>query len=102
MFENLSGRGTLPYGAHTMPTITADAALAVVPFFAPLTIVFCVLLFALARSQTDTVRRVDLLEQKLVAWRPGATAPLMRLHSPLAAVTASKRAIGASKESGQP
>jgi hypothetical protein len=86
-----------------MPTITADAALTVVPFFAPLTIVFCVLLFALARSQTDTVRRVDLLEEKLVAWRPGATTPVLRLQSPLA-VAASKRTVinGASKESGQP
>jgi hypothetical protein len=77
-----------------MPTITADAALAVVPFFAPLTIIFCGLLFALARSQTDIVRRVDLLEQKASVWR---SAKAVRFKSPLAVTTS-----GMPKDSGQP
>ncbi len=72
-----------------MTTITAEAALAVVPFFAPLTIVMCALLFLLARSQTETVRRVELLEQKVESWR-GAKA--VRIRSPLASA----------KETGHP
>jgi hypothetical protein len=77
-----------------MTTITAEAALAVVPFFAPLTIILCALLFLLARSQTETVRRVELLEQKAELWRPNG-ARAVRIRSPLAAA-------GVAKETGHP
>ena len=77
-----------------MTTITAESALAVVPFFAPLTIIMCALLFLLARSQTEMVRRVDLLEQKAALWHSNG-AKAVRLRSPLAAA-------GAAKETGHP
>jgi hypothetical protein len=74
----------------TTKIMSPDAALAVVPFFAPLVIIFCGLSFGLARSQTQMMRRVDLLEQKVNLLRAGAKAP----RSPLAAVQ-----TGSSKES---
>lgn len=59
-----------------MPTITADAALTVVPFFVPLIIVFCGLFYALARGQISVDSRLTLLEAKVDLLRSSAaTAP---------------------------
>lgn len=77
--------------------MTPDAALAVVPFFVPLVIVFCGLFFALARGQTQAIRRIELLEQKVELLRAGAKAPRFLSRSPLAVASA-----GAPKESGSP
>jgi hypothetical protein len=61
---------------RTMPTISADAALAVVPFFVPLIIVVCCLFYALARGQISTHQRLTLLEAKVVMMRSvSATVP---------------------------
>lgn len=65
--------------------MSPEAALAVVPFFAPLVVIFCGLFFGLARGHTQTLRRLDLLEQKMELLRAGAKAPRLFSRSPLAA-----------------
>jgi hypothetical protein len=68
--------------------MTPESALAVVPFFVPLVIVFCGAFFGLARGQTQAVRRLELLEQKVELLRAGAKAPRILVgisRSPLAA-----------------
>lgn len=65
--------------------MSPDSALAVVPFFVPLVIVFCGAFFGLARGQTQVIRRLDLLEQKVELLRAGAKAPRLLSRSPLAA-----------------
>ena len=65
-----------------MPEITGDAALAVVPFFAPLLIVVCFMSYMLSFRLTQHERRLELLEGRLDRHRlVGATAPRI---SPLA------------------
>ena len=86
----------LSYNDHTM---SPEAALAVVPFFAPLVVIFCGLFFGLARGHTQTLRRLDLLEQKVELLRAGAKAPRLLAgtsRSPLAVAT------GVPKESSSP
>jgi hypothetical protein len=76
-----------------MTGISADAALAVVPFFAPLAICVFGLLYALARSQTDTARRLELVEQKVDIIRAtGAKAP--RVHFARSLLTTIKESGG--------
>lgn len=80
--------------------MSPDAALAVVPFFVPLVIVFCGLFFGLARGQSHALRRIELLEQKVELLRAGAKAPRLPTgfsRSPLAVASA-----GAPKETGSP
>ncbi len=66
-----------------MPEITGDAALAVVPFFAPLLIFVCFTTYMLGRGLTQHERRLEVLEGRLDRHRlVGAVAPRI---SPLAA-----------------
>jgi hypothetical protein len=79
--------------------MSPESMIAVVPFFVPLVVVFGALFFGIARSQTQSVRRIELLEQKVELLRNGAKAPRLVAgisRSPLAA------AAGQPKESGQP
>jgi hypothetical protein len=81
--------------------MSPESMLAVVPFFVPLVVVFSALFFGIARSQTQSLRRIELLEQKVELLRAAAKAPRLLpalSRSPLAVAIAT----GQPKESGQP
>jgi len=78
--------------------MSPESALAVVPFFVPIVVVFGALFFGIARSQTQSAQRIELLEQKVELLRAAAKAPRILGRSPLAVAAAA----GQPKESGQP
>jgi hypothetical protein len=72
-----------------MPAITADSALAILPFFGPLLIFVCFTSFMLARGHVQHEIRLDILEGRMAARRT-ATAPKL---SPLASFRRSQETV---------
>lgn len=59
---------------NTMPQITGDMALTVVPFFAPLLIAVCFMMFVFAHHLNQHERRIEFLEGHRIRQHT-ATAP---------------------------